>query len=140
MIQALTNLFQPEALFNPVGLPLGDTLQGVLILFGVIFAIGFVMRGVVLLVSKLNPYLRGYLRRLSFAIMLFGFLEVLYFLIREVRVAYITANIMFVVLTVVCVLWILYLVFVGYFVRYRRERELYRIEQERKAYLPKRKK
>lgn len=140
MIQTFLDLLQPSSFFNPVGTPLGDSLSGFLVLFGVVFALGFILRGLSLFVARLNPYMKAYLKRLSTALMTLGFFEVLYFLIREARVAYITENIVFVVMTAVGLIWILYRSILGYFVRYKRESAVYKIEQQRRAYLPKRKK
>jgi hypothetical protein len=139
MIETLRGLIQPASLFDPVGVPLGTGVRPFLILFGAIFAVGFILRGLTVFVSRLNPYLKIYLKRLAFALMTFGALEVFYFLIREVRVAYVTENIVFVVMTVLGLLWVLYLVVIVYFLRYKREKTLYMIERERKEYLPKRK-
>lgn len=140
MTQTFLDLLQPESFFSPVGTPLGDSLTGFLVLFGVVFALGFILRGLSLFVTRLNPYMKAYLKRLSTALMTLGFFEVLYFLIREARVAYITENIVFIVMTAVGSLWILYRLILGYFVRYKRESAVYKIEQQRRAYLPKRKK
>ncbi len=140
MIQTFRALVQPVSLFDPVGLPLGKGLFGVMILFGAIFVLGFILRGVAIFVRRINPFMKSYLKRLGSALMIFGLLEIIYFLIRQVRVAYISANIVFVVMTLLCVLWLLYVIIVGYFVRYRREKVLYKIEKERRQYLPKKKK
>lgn len=140
MISTIRGLLQPASFFDPIGTPLGEGLPSFLIVFGAIFVAGFVLRGLSIFVTRWNPFLRTYLKRLSFVLLVFGLLEVTYFLVREVRVAYITENIVFIVMTSACLLWLMYVVIIGYFVRYRREKVLYKIEQERRQYLPKKKK
>lgn len=119
---------------------MGKALSGFLILFGIIFALGFIARGLSIFVSRMNPFMKAYLKRLSTALMTFGVFEILYFLIREARVAYVTENIVFIVMTGLGLVWVLYRLLIGYFVRYKRESAVYKIEQQRRAYLPKRKK
>ena len=90
--------------------------------------------------ENLNPYLRRYLQGLAFIVMFWGAAEVVYFLIREQRVAYLTANIVFVLMTICFVLWLLYSLIFRLGIRYRNDRELYELQKEHSRFLPRKKK
>lgn len=140
MYSAFLKLIDPVRLFDPVGIPLGNVASSFILLFGAIFLAGLVIRLIPVFSHSLNPYLRRYLQSLAFLLMFWGVAEVIYFLVREQRVAYLTANILFVVMTLCFLLWLVYSLVYRYGIVYRRDHVMYELQKEHSRFLPRKKK
>ena len=140
MGEALTTLFRPSTLFDPIGTSFGDQAQWFIGFFGGVFIIGLLIRAYLSFKKDLNPFLQRFLQRLAFVIMFWGITAAAYFLIREQGVAYLTANSVFVAMTLIFMAWIVYLLGYKYAVVYRRQRAEYDAKKAREKYIPKKKK
>lgn len=140
MFDALSSILKPDTLFQPVGIPLGDAAFDFIIFFGVVLGIGVILRAVLAFRKNMNPYLQRLLQKIAFVFMFWGVVEILYFLIREQKTRYMSANIMFVLITVIFLIWVLYLVLYRYLVVYRREKQVYDYNKKQSQYIPKKKK
>lgn len=140
MFETFLSIFQIDSLFDPIGISLQPYGYRFAALFGVIALLGIIARVVLRFVKQLNEALRRHLARVANLFISSGIIFALYFLIREQRVAYLTANIVFAILFALGVARLLYLFVYKLGFVYRHERLFLEARKKYQQYLPKSKK